>query len=248
MKKFYVYVWKNLENGEVFYVGKGCGKRYRSLRNRNKFFLKYVDEHKVESSIVEWFDNEEDAFAHELELTTYYKSIGQCSCSLMDGGFGGYSKVWSKEMRTYWSEYNPMKTQEQRDRMSKNNPMKDSTIAQKVGEQHYREVIINGTNYRSVKHASKELGVVTNTITSWCKRGYDTDGNPCRYANEPQKDYKFPKTCSKAIIVDGKHLFNSIKEATQFFGVKDSSPLCKSLKENRPYHGHIVEYANQHPS
>lgn len=29
---------------------------------------------------------------------------------------------------------------------------------------------------------------------------------------------------------------------------KDTSSLCKALKTNKPYHNHIVEYANQQPS
>lgn len=126
--------------------------------------------------------------------------------------------------------------------------MRNADVAQRNGAKHQKAVIINGIEYSGLKVASKELGVAEGTVLVWCKRGYDTDGNPCRYANKPQKDYKFSKTSSKAILVDGKHLFNSLKEATQFFGVKDTAPLCRSLKENKPYHGHIVEYANQHPS
>lgn len=28
-KKFYVYEWYNIDTNEVFYVGKGCGNRYK---------------------------------------------------------------------------------------------------------------------------------------------------------------------------------------------------------------------------
>lgn len=176
MKRFYVYEWRDVDTGEVFYVGKGCGNRYKSLNHRNKYFLDYYNNHNTESVIVNYFDNEENAFAYELELTNYYKGIGQCQCCLMDGGYGGYSKVWSKEMKEYWSEYNPMK-------------------------------------------------------------------------DEKQKEYTYPKTSAKKVIIDGKYIFNSLKEAVKdFFGVKDVSPLCKALKTNKPYHNHIVEYVNQQPS
>lgn len=248
LKKFYVYVWKDLDDGNIFYVGKGCGKRYKSLRNRNKYFMEYVSSHNVDSEIVAYFDTEDEAFKYEESLMKHYKDMGQCKCSLMSGGYGGFSSVWSDEMKHYWSEYNPMKSPEQRERMSKSNPMRNADVAQRNGAKHQKAVIINGIEYSGLKVASKQLGVAERTVLVWCKRGYDTDGNPCRYANKPQKDYKFSKTSSKAILVDGKHLFNSLKEATQFFGVKDTSPLCRSLKENKPYHGHIVEYANQQPS
>lgn len=249
MKRFYVYEWRDTDTGEVFYVGKGCGNRYKSLNHRNKYFLDYYNNHNTESVIVNYFDNEEDAFAYELELTNYYKGIGQCQCCLMDGGYGGYSKVWSKEMKEYWSEYNPMKDEKQRERMSVNNPMKRKDVAERVGLIHRRSVIIDGVEYSGGIEASKALGVAQRTIVQWCKRGYNTDGKPCRYADEKQKEYIYPKTSAKKVIVDGKYIFNSLKEAAKdFFGVKDVSPLCKALKTNKPYHNHIVEYVNQQPS
>lgn len=248
MKKFYVYEWIDLDNNYVFYVGKGCGKRYSSLRNRNKKFLNYVNNHNVESRIVKYFDSEDEAFKYEKELMDYYKSSGQCSCSLMDGGFGGFSKVWSKEMKEYWSENNPMKSEEQKLRMSVNNPMKNNETANKVSECNKRPIIINGTYYKGTVDASKILGVATNTILNWCKRGYDTEGNPCRYANEEQRAYKFKKTCSKPILLDKTLLFNSVRECANYLGKKDTSPLVHALKRGKPYNGHLVEYANQQPS
>lgn len=248
MKRFYVYEWRDVDTGEVFYVGKGCGNRYKSLNHRNKYFLDYYNNHNTESVIVNYFDNEENAFAYELELTNYYKGIGQCQCCLMDGGYGGYSKIWSKEMKKYWSEYNPMKDEKQRERMSVDNPMKDSNIASIVGEKHKRAVVINGIKYNSVYEAAKANNVYDATIIRWCNRGYNTNGNPCRYENEKQKSFTIQKTSSKKILVDKELLFNSLREAANFFGVKDTSPLCRALKTNKPYHNHIVEYANQQPS
>ena len=34
-KKFYVYEWYNIDTNEVFYVGKGCGNRYKTTSRRN---------------------------------------------------------------------------------------------------------------------------------------------------------------------------------------------------------------------
>lgn len=248
MKRFYVYKWIDKDSKEVFYVGKGCGKRYKDTSNRNKYFMDYINTHNVESLIVKYFDTEDEAFAYELELTTHYKNLGQCKCSLMTGGYGGYSKVWTKEMKEYWSKYNPMKDEKQRERMSVKNPMKDSNVANIVGEKHKKAVIINKIKYNSVYEAAKANNVYDATIIRWCNRGYDTNGNPCRYENEKQKSFIIQKTNSKKILVDKELLFNSLREAANFFGVKDTSPLCKALKTNKPYHNHIVEYVNQQPS
>ena len=64
-------------------------------------------------------------------------------------------------------------------------------------------VIINGKTYDGTVDAARDLGVWENTVLNWCKRGYDTDGNPCRYADEEQKEYTVHKTSSKAILIDG---------------------------------------------
>ena len=62
-----------------------------------------------------------------------------------------------------------------------------------------------------------------------------------------EKDSIKKTTSSKAILVDGQ-LFPSLRAAADFLGVKDTSPLCKALKANKKYKGHICEYANQQPS
>ena len=44
---FYVYEWYNIITNEVFYVGKGSGKRYLNTTNRNQLFKKYILENEV---------------------------------------------------------------------------------------------------------------------------------------------------------------------------------------------------------
>lgn len=91
--KFYVYVHKD-DAGNIFYVGKGSGRRAYKFRNRSKFWWNYVTKHckalpKVE--IVNSFNNEEAAFALETSLIQHYgrrdKSLGLL-VNLTDGGEG----------------------------------------------------------------------------------------------------------------------------------------------------------------
>lgn len=244
---FYVYEWYNLETNEVFYVGKGSGKRYLNTSNRNKMFLEYIQNNKV--SVRKIYENltEEQAFELEEKATNYYKNLGQCSCNLAKAGSGGLSSVWTSEFKEYWSKYNPMKEESQRERMRNNNPMNDKEIALKNGKAHKRPVIINGIYYEGVIDAANAHRVRDVTISSWCKRGYDTKGNPCRYADENQKDFIFPLK-GKGVIIDGVNYYPTIKEAALALGAKDSSPLSKALKLNKLYKGHKCEYANQQPS
>lgn len=66
-KKFYVYVWFIVSTGEIFYIGKGSGRRYKSLSSRSHRFMKVLEEHECSSRIVQFFDNEDDALSKEAQ-------------------------------------------------------------------------------------------------------------------------------------------------------------------------------------
>lgn len=146
-KKYYVYEWFNKITGEVFYVGKGCGNRYKESYRRNKLFKEYYANNEVDVRIVKYFDKEEAAFEYEKKITEQYREKGQCGCNLIDGGYGGYSSVWSETARQYKSKYNPMKEEKQRKRMSKSNPMKNPDVVKRVSEQHIKKICIGDKIY-----------------------------------------------------------------------------------------------------
>lgn len=251
--KFYVYKWYNIDNQEVFYIGKGCNGRSNQISQRNRIFKDYYNAHNCAVEKIAYFDNEQEALEKEHQLILEYKTKNQAIANLDDGGRGGLSFVWTQEMREYMSKYNPMKEETQRERMSKNNPMKNPNTAQQVGLKNRRAVIINNIEYSGLVEAAKELKVCTFTIEKWCKQGYDTNGNPCRYADEEQKEYSdFIKQYGttiiqgKSIIIDGIY-YPTIKIGAQAIN-GTSSGLCYALKNNKKYKGHICSYANQQPS
>jgi hypothetical protein len=86
------------------------------------------------------------------------KAIGQCSCNLDDGGYGGVNFVWTDEMRKYKSIYNPMKEEKQRQRMRDNNPMHNTIVAEKVGFKHRKIVCYKGKE-TTCQEIAEEAGV-----------------------------------------------------------------------------------------
>lgn len=105
--KYYVYEWFDLDNGDVFYVGKGRGDRYQKSKRRNDLFDAYVSGHNCDVRIVKRFDSECDAFQFEHESIEKYKSVGQCYANIAPGGRGTqfmtgdknlmYGKPWYNE-------------------------------------------------------------------------------------------------------------------------------------------------------
>lgn len=249
---FYVYEWYVLETDEIFYVGKGCGNRYLNTSKRNKLFRFYFENFDCKSRIVKEFDTEDKAFVYEHERILELKSLGQAKCNLDYGGKGGVHFCWTDEMRKYKSEYNPMKAVVQRERMKTNNPMKNSEVSERVASKLRKRVVLNGIEYKSVKEASVVTGHREYTIIKWCKRGYDFDGNPCRYADETQKEIPLvrqlhPHSASpKAVIVDGVR-YETVQDGAKAIGTWSES-IIRAIKENRKCKGHTCQYANQQPS
>jgi hypothetical protein len=85
--KYYVYVWKIKNTNEVFYIGKGCGDRYKSLRSRNKFFLDMYNSHDCYVQIAYRNLDEETAYRIEYLLVQYFKDKGRLT-NQTDGGDG----------------------------------------------------------------------------------------------------------------------------------------------------------------
>lgn len=244
--KFYVYEWYNINTNYVFYVGKGCGKRYLEMKHRNQLFKEYCLNNDVEVRIVKKGLTEEEAFAYEAELTKLYKDKKECHCNLAKPGTGGYSQIWTDEMKQYWSQYNPMKEQKQRERMSRDNPMKNPEYAKKAGDKHKRAVVINGIYYDGAIDAAKALNVSQSLIGLWCKAGGNPQGQICHYADEQPKTYTQKVGNSRAVIIDGVW-YKSISAAAKALHLPASS-LGKALREGINYKEHKCEYANQQPS
>ena len=186
---FYVYEWYNKESGFVFYVGKGCNNRYKSKCHRNILFKNYVKENDCDVRIIRKFENEEDAFQFEHQHIVTLKKRGEAICNLDDGGVGGVRFIWTDEMRSYKSKYNPMKDEKQKKRMSQNNPMKDPKVAEKVSSTKRRAVIIGLEEYPSVISAAKHFGVCQPTIEMWCRKGINPSHEKCRYKDSEQVEY-----------------------------------------------------------
>jgi len=85
---YYTYIHAS-SDGDVFYVGKGTGRRIYSMSSRSWFWqerLKQLDG--IIMKIVARFETEDEAFEHEKELVKFYKNHGCNLVNQSDGGVG----------------------------------------------------------------------------------------------------------------------------------------------------------------
>lgn len=248
---FYVYEWFDKDNGEVFYVGKGCHNRYR-VKKHNNLFNYFIKTKNCDSRIIKTFDLEVEAFEYEAFRIAELKEIGQCVCNIREGGFGGVTSWWDEERRKHYSIHNVMKSQSQRLRMTNNNPMKNPCTAEKVAAKARRPIIYGDKEYSSAKDLAKEFSLSTNAVAEWANRGFSPKEICCYYKDKGKRKgweeayKKRHSQCTKKVIVDTV-VFDSLKSAADFLGISIAL-LCYHLAHSHKYKNHICNYANQQPS
>lgn len=221
---YYVYEWFVVETGEIIYVGKGTGRRFK-VRKHNKFFNDFIKRQKCDSRVIKSFEDEKDAFSYEHERVAELKAIGQCVCNIYEGGFGGTTSWWDKDRRNEYSIKNVMKSEAQRKRMQTRNPMKDKKVASSVAKAKSRPVVIGEKEYASVKDAMEQYDVSHETIQRWCQKGINSKSELCHYKDEPQKEPpagRYNKGGCRAIIYDGKR-YESAIDISRMLNISNST-------------------------
>ena len=103
MMRFYTYTHAT-PDGRVFYVGKGTGHRAFSSGKRPLAWRQMVSNHDgITIKIVQRFETEDEAFAHEKALIELYRSQGFELINATDGGRGPLGYHQSPEVRAHKS-------------------------------------------------------------------------------------------------------------------------------------------------
>lgn len=205
---YYVYEFYIIETGEIIYVGKGRGNRYKVKHSRNRLLTDALKKQNCDSRIVKQFENENDAFKFEYDYINLLKEKGQCTCNIHSGGAGGSGEYWTDELREEYSKNNVMKLPEQRKRMREHNPMSNPEIAEKTNGQKRKRVIIGSKEYASIKDAKRELNTSYESIILWCKKGINAKGEKCYFKGQIPvefKDKRYNKGSCKSLTYLGKH-------------------------------------------
>lgn len=97
--KFYIYFHINPIKNEVFYVGKGVGKRAWIKSGRNKFWKRIFNKYGYEVELIEEGLSEEIAFQREIYWIAQFKAWNFKLTNMTDGGEGICGLKHSEETR-----------------------------------------------------------------------------------------------------------------------------------------------------
>jgi hypothetical protein len=106
--QYFVYLHKRKTDGIVFYVGKGCRYRHKSLWNRSQHWKNVVAKHGYTIEIVAKGMTEKEAFELEKKLISEYKSDKLCNRTLGGEGTSGL-KVSEETKRKHKELRNTLK-------------------------------------------------------------------------------------------------------------------------------------------
>jgi len=191
--RFYVYCHIKKTDGKCFYIGKGCGNRYKSSYKRNQYWNKIVNKHGFEPIILVNNISEEKAFELEADFCKQIGYKNLCNVHVEDG-WGGHSITEetrkkmqkprpnsgnrgpkSEEIKQKLKQPRPgsgfvgPRSEETKQKIKKSWKNKDKQdIIKRIKEVNNKKVKCNELNiiFESVQEASKKLNINPRSITN----------------------------------------------------------------------------------
>ena len=104
---YYIYQHRSVDTNEIFYIGKGKGRRFCNQSKRSEYWKNYVAKHGFVPEIIKDGLDEELAFLAEAECIDAYKRRGIKLINLTNGGEGasGYKHTEKHKAKMVGNEY-----------------------------------------------------------------------------------------------------------------------------------------------
>ena len=216
-REYYVYIWYIVDTNEVFYVGKGKGKRYKDTSHRNKFFRDMYASHNCDVRKIYENLTEAEAFQKEQETIKWYREHTDFRLTNQtDGGEGASGWVPPEEFKRKQSQIHKAQWEDDefRDKMiairiDENGPYKSQEFREKISKLVQGE---NNPNYNhrwtdEMKQHLSEVRKVNGLATN--------ENNP---------------RATRVICVETGEVFNCIKFAMKKYGIKHEGSVTVALK------------------
>lgn len=95
----YTYAHVRNDTGQVFYIGKGSGRRAWSRQGRSQYWHRVVDKHGYTVQMLAPWATETEALQHEILLIECMRDLGMPLCNATLGGEGANGLVHSIETK-----------------------------------------------------------------------------------------------------------------------------------------------------
>lgn len=181
--KFYVYVHRRADTGEVFYIGKGSGKRAWATQYRTEYWHRVKSKYGIVIQILERFEKESDAFKHEKAIIALHRAAGLRICNITDGGEGASGMVMTEVAKAKISAANKGRlrgpdseeTRKRKSEAAKGRPMSAEAIAKTAafhtGRKRSPETIAKMSAALKGKGAGRLVSAETRAKISALKKG-----------------------------------------------------------------------------
>jgi hypothetical protein len=216
-KKYYIYAHINAVKNEIFYIGKGFGKRAYAKNGRSKFWKNTVAKYNYIVDILEDGLTEEQAFIRE---KSYITRIGRRDLgtgplvNLTDGGEGSSGTIKSDETKKKLSEAgkNRKHSEESKNKMS----------------EAKKGIIFSEKHKQNLSKNAKEKGFIPPSQKGRIK----TIETKIKHSNSISGD----KNChaKKIICVETNKIWGSAKECAKYNNINYSTLVNKlnGLRKN----------------
>lgn len=181
--KFYIYLHRRADTGEVFYIGKGSGRRAWATQYRTDYWRRVKDKYGIVIEILERFDKESDAFKHEKAVIALHRAAGLRICNITDGGEGASGNVMSDRAKQLISAANKGRarrpdseeTRRRKSASAKGRPMSAEAIAKTVafhtGRKRSEETLANMSAALKGKGVGRVVSAETRAKFSASRKG-----------------------------------------------------------------------------
>ena len=95
---YYTYGHYKADSKQLFYIGKGKGRRAHEKDSRSDYWRNIVNKYGYTVEIFAEWESEQDAFIHEKFLIECFQDLTDL-CNLTDGGDGCSGYVWTEEQK-----------------------------------------------------------------------------------------------------------------------------------------------------
>lgn len=219
-KCFYVYIHRRCTDNEIFYVGKGKGRRAWYSSGRSSHWLNIVNKHGFSVEIIADNLSEKDSFSTETDLILKYRELSHPLCNHTDGGEGLSGFKWSEEqMKNHPSHKNKGRKRTPEQIATLSEARRGHVVSQQTKDNLKKAFI----GKRVFSHIA--ITLQGGLIISYKKRAEILNVEPSSLVKNPESYGLVPRWGieSSADKRRGKPTWNAGKKLPQFSGNNNSS-------------------------